>query len=588
MTAYLPKTAPFSNEEIETLSGIVARSSPQQRTWLSGFLAGVDASNAPASAAAPEKRVREKLLIIYASETGNAEGLALKARKLAAKQGFDAKILDMADADLETLAKAKNLIVMAATWGEGDPPERSAAFYQRLMSNTAPQLPGVRFAVLALGDTAYINFCETGRSIDARLEALGATRIADRIDLDLDYAKQAASWTNATLAVFAPAEPASPAPTVVHVDFSSGSQIAEDDETLFDAENPLAAEITEIVNLNGSGSTSETWHVELSTSATGYSYQPGDAIGIAPDNDPVLVEDLMSKVGLGGDTALARRLRSEFDVTTLTRPVLKAFAELTGRADAAALTEPERFADYASNRQIIDLIAEHPETLTSGQLTGLLRPLPTRLYSAASSLAAHPEETHLLVSAVRWQSHGRQRNGVASTWLAGRRVGDIVDLHVKPNRHFRLPEDTNRPIIMIGAGTGVAPYRAFIEERAAQQAAGKSWLFFGARNYTTDFLYQLEWQDHMADGALTHIDVAFSRDQPEKIYVQDRLAARADKLRGWIDDGAHIYVCGDEKTMARDIEKTLSDVLANKGELEAGRARLEALRRANRYQRDVY
>ena len=344
MTAHLPTTAPFSNEEIETLSGIVARSSPQQRTWLSGFLAGVDASNAPASAAAPEKRVREKLLIIYASETGNAEGLALKARKLAAKQGFDAKILDMADADLETLAKAKNLIVMAATWGEGDPPERSAAFYQRLMSNTAPQLPGVRFAVLALGDTAYINFCETGRSIDARLEALGATRIADRIDLDLDYAKQAASWTNATLAVFAPAEPASPAPTVVHVDFSSGSQIAEDDETLFDAENPLAAEITEIVNLNGSGSTSETWHVELSTSATGYSYQPGDAIGIAPDNDPVLVEDLMSKVGLGGDTALARRLRSEFDVTTLTRPVLKAFAELTGRADAAALTEPERFA----------------------------------------------------------------------------------------------------------------------------------------------------------------------------------------------------------------------------------------------------
>ena len=193
MTAQLPKTAPFSNEEIETLSGIVARSSPLQRTWLSGFLAGVDASNAPASAAALEKRVREKLLIIYASETGNAEGLALKARKLATKQGFDAKILDMADADLETLAKTKNLIVMAATWGEGDPPERSAAFYQRLMSNDAPQLPGMRFAVLALGDTAYINFCETGRSIDARLKALGATRVADRIDLDLDYAKQAAS-----------------------------------------------------------------------------------------------------------------------------------------------------------------------------------------------------------------------------------------------------------------------------------------------------------------------------------------------------------------------------------------------------------
>jgi sulfite reductase (NADPH) flavoprotein alpha-component len=588
MSAALPKTAPFSPKEIEALSSIVARSSPQQRTWLSGFLAGVDASREGVPASAPEKRVREKLLIVYASETGNAEGLALKARKLATKQGFDVKLLDMADADLDTFAKATNLIVMAATWGEGDPPERAAAFYNSLMSSDAPQLPNLRFAVLGLGDTAYVNFCETGRLLDLRLEELGAKRAADRIELDLDYAKQAAAWTEQTLGLLAPADGASPEATVVHVDFAAGSLADEADDPLFDAVNPLAAEITEIVNLNGTGSSSETWHVELSTDEAGYSYLPGDAIAIAPQNDPQVAEQLMAAAGLDGSTDLANRLISDFDITTLTRPIIKAYADLTGRADVAALAEPDQFPAYAGDRQIIDLIAEHPETLTQDQLTGLLRPLPTRLYSVASSMSAHPGETHLLVSAVRWQSHGRQRNGVASHWLAGRQSGDIVNLHVKPNRHFRLPIETERPIIMIGAGTGVAPYRAFVEERAAQEATSKSWLFFGARNYTTDFLYQLDWQEHMEDGFLINLDVAFSRDQPEKIYVQDRLAARADELRGWIGDGAHIYVCGDEKTMARDVETTLIDILGNGTDAEAGRERLEELRRADRYQRDVY
>ncbi|MBU2534140.1 MAG: flavodoxin domain-containing protein, partial [Alphaproteobacteria bacterium] len=468
------------------------------------------------------------------------------------------------------------------------PPQRAAVFYESLMGDGAPKLDGVRFAVLALGDAAYINFCQTGRLIDERLEALGATRASDRIDLDLDFAKAAATWTDTTLGKFVPAASNAPA-TVVHVDFAHHATVADDDEPAFDAENPLAAEITEIVNLNGTGSTNETWHIELATDAPGYSYEPGDAIAIAPENDPALAAEIADAVGITPDHALTRALIRDREITTLTRPVIKAYAELTGRDDVAALTEPEKLAAYSTDRQIIDLLTEFPEKLTPEQLTSILRPLPTRLYSVASSFAAHPGETHLLVSAVKWRSHGRDRRGVASNWLAALKEGDAVNLHVRPNRHFRLPADSERPVIMIGAGTGVAPFRGFIEQRAEQAAAGAAWLFFGARNFTTDFLYQLEWQEHLAAGVLTNIDVAFSRDQPEKIYVQDRLRARADELRGWIQDGAHVYVCGDEKAMARDVEAALVDILAGPGgDAENGRLRLDDLQRNSRYQRDVY
>jgi sulfite reductase (NADPH) flavoprotein alpha-component len=516
--------------------------------------------------------------------------LALKARKIAQKQGFDARIVDMADAEIGALANTENIVVFISTWGEGDPPQRAAEFYRALMSDAAPRLDGVRFAVLALGDTAYVNFCQTGREIDQRLEALGATRAAPRLDLDLDFAKGAASWTESTLAGLAPAD-THPSATILHVDFKAASHADNLDEPAFGAENPLSAEITERVNLNGTGSSSETWHIELATATPGFAYEPGDAIGVLPENDPEVAENLLTAVGLGGDAALAGRLVAAYDITTLTRPVIEAYGKLTGRAEVAELARPERFAAYAAGRQIIDLLAEHPEKLEPTQLIGLLRPLPARLYSVASSLKAHPGETHLLISAVRWRSHGRDRRGVTSTWLADRRkAGDPVRLYVKPNRHFRLPKDPARPIIMIGAGTGIAPFRAFTEERAETGVRSPSWLIFGARNYTTDFLYQLEWQDHLASGALTSIDVAFSRDQPEKVYVQHRLYEKSTELVSWLDDGAHVYVCGDEKGMGRDVDIALAEILgkAAGGDEAAGRARLDELRRAGRYQRDVY
>lgn len=586
----VPKGAPFAPEEIEAINGLVARSTPLQRSWLSGFLAGFDAAQGqPVAAPAAAPRPRTPLLLLYGSESGNSEALALKARTLAQKQGFDARVVDMADADPAQLAKARNVIVFVATWGEGDPPQRAADFYAALMSDAAPRLDGVRFAVLALGDTAYVNFCATGQAIDARLEALGGVRAADRIDLDLDFAKTAAEWTGRTLETLRPAEPA-PASTVVHVDFKS-APAADFAEPLWTAENPLEAEIGGLVNLNGTGSTRETWHAEIATDAAGFAYQPGDAIGIVPENDPETVAGLLEAVGLGGDAALAAKLTREHDVTTLTRPIVEAYARLTGREDVAKLATPEAFTAFAADRQLVDLFATFPEKLSGEQLIPLLRPLPGRLYSVASSLKAHPGEAHLLVGAVRWQSHGRQRKGVASTYLADqRKVGDRVKIYVKPNRHFRVPEDGARPIVMIGAGTGIAPYRAFIEERVETAATGKSWLVFGERNYTNDFLYQLEWQEHLQSGALSRLDVAFSRDQPEKIYVQHRLWERREELKSWIDDGAHLYVCGDEKGMARDVDTTLVRILAEsaKGDEAAGRARLKELAKAGRYQRDVY
>jgi sulfite reductase (NADPH) flavoprotein alpha-component len=585
MTALLPKTAPFAPEQIEALNTVVADSTPLQRSWLAGFLAGVEAAGGQAAQPAAGARPRVPLTLLYGSESGNAEGLALKARKLAQRSGFDARVIDMADADPAMLAKAQNLVVFVATWGEGDPPQRAADFYTKLMTDGAPRLEGLKFAVLSLGDTAYVNFCSVGQTMDARLEALGAQRAADRIDLDLDFARKAADWTERTLATLAPAE--ADAATVVHVDFRNPAT----DEPAFTPEAPLEAEITAAVNLNGTGSSSETWHIELATDAPGYSYEPGDAIGVIPENDAALAADLANVVGLGSNADLIAKLTKGHDITTLTRPVVQAYAKLTGRSDVEALADAEAFKRFAADRQLIDLFAEHPETLTEEQLLGLLRPLPPRLYSIASSPKAHAGETHLLVSAVRWQSHGRQRKGVTSTWLADRRkVGDRIGVYVKRNRHFRLPKDLTRPIIMIGAGTGVAPYRAFVEERAETDTSSPSWLFFGARNYTNDFLYQLEWQDHLQSRALGRIDVAFSRDQPEKVYVQDRLWARRDEIRGWIADGAHIYLCGDEKGLGRDVDATLARILAEPRNepIEAGKAQLGELLRTGRYQRDVY
>jgi sulfite reductase (NADPH) flavoprotein alpha-component len=588
----LPDSAPFAPEHIEALNAVMARTSAEQRQWLSGFLAGYQAATAGAhlAAPAPAPRARIPLTILFATESGNAEGVGADLKKAAAKQGFAARLLDMAEVSPADVADAANLLVVASTWGEGDPPERAAAFYNAIMADDAPRFDGVRFAVLALGDSSYVNFCAVGRRMDARLEALGGERIAPRVECDLDYEARAAAWSGSALEELA--KRAEPEPVtavrggdIIHVDFAAPAT------SLYSKANPFLAEITESINLNGSRSTKQTIHLELSLAGSGLSFEPGDSLGIVPENEPEMAEAVLRAAGLAGDGALRARLATEFDITVLSRQVIEAYAALNPDPRLRDLVAGDAWRAYLEGRQIVDLLEDFPTELTPAQLTGLLRKLPPRLYSVASALAASPDEAHLLVGVVRYQSHGRARSGVASGFVADRLgVGHKLKVYVKPNKNFRLPDDPERPIVMVGPGTGVAPFRAFLQQREATGATGRNWLFFGERNFTHDFLYQLEWQEWLKDGVLTRLDVAFSRDQPEKIYVQQRIWERRAELFAWLEDGAHLYVCGDEKAMAKDVHATLTAVVADRSgrSPEAAEAYLADLKKQRRYQRDVY
>ncbi|GAA0250354.1 diflavin oxidoreductase [Methylorubrum aminovorans] len=586
--ALLPRTAPFGDQERAHLDAALGAATPIQRAWLTGFLAGLDAAGQPAAAiaapAAPPKAA-EPLTILFASESGNSEKLASDVSKLARKQGFKPKVVDFADLDLATLPKAGKVIAIAATWGEGEPPARAVRAYGDLMGDGAPRLEGVQFGVLALGDTSYAEFCAIGKALDARFEALGAKRAYDRADLDLDFDKPAAEWIKGALKALAPAESA--ADNVVAVDFRAGAE-DEDGEV---SREPAVVEVIDHVNLNSSRSDKETIHLALEFEDGAPAYEPGDSLEIFPENDPQLVEEILRATGLSGDEGLRKALLAERDITTLSATTVERFAKATGHADAQKFVESGEVKAWIEGRHLIDLIERFPAALTAEHLNTVTRPLPPRAYSIASSRKEVGEEVHLTVAAVRYETHGRARAGVASVHVADRiKNGAKLRVRVKPNKHFRLPSDGATDIIMVGPGTGVAPFRAFVQERRATEAAGRSWLFFGDRHFTHDFLYQLEWQDALEDGSLTKIDVAFSRDQPEKIYVQDRIDQHAAEVVAWLDGGAHFYVCGDAKNMARDVRAAVVRAFESVKGLSHSdaEAHVASLERAKRYQQDVY
>jgi sulfite reductase (NADPH) flavoprotein alpha-component len=583
--------------QVEALSGSVT---PEQARWISGYFAGLEAGIArlagdgalPAGAAAAVRT----LTVLHGGETGNCAGLARAFAAAAADQGLVAQVEDMARYKPRRLREEQDLLVIVSTHGEGDPPQPALDFFEYVEGPKAPKLPELRYSVLALGDSTYEHYCEAGRRLDRRFEALGATRLVERVECDVDFDETAAQWRAEALTllvaqagagceVSAPADPAFPAATA------------------HDKRNPFPARIIDKLTIVGRDSTKETRHVELDIAGSGLSYEPGDALGVVARNDPAVVAALLDATGLSGDSALtvkgqattlAEALEGHFEIAITPPRFVDHWAGLTRAAPLQRLSgdegKPERQA-WLRGHHILDIVRQFPlkgldaETFVAG-----LRPLQPRLYSISSSLSAMPDEAHITLAPVRYELHGEARHGVASAHLADRgAVGDSLPVYIQPNEQFRLPQD-DKAIVMIGAGTGIAPYRAFLQEREARGSSGKSWLFFGERNFRSDFLYQSEWQAWLKDGVLGRMDVAFSRDRGGRSYVQDRMVERAGDLFAWLEDGAHLYLCGDAARMAPDVHETLISIVAEEGRLqrEGAEEYVRALQRSHRYQRDVY
>lgn len=585
--------SPLRPEQYQLANQLSRGLDRDQALWLSGFFAGISSSAGPASPPAIPSAAKRKLTVLYGSESGNSEKLAAVIAKTAEKAGFKPLVSSMGDAKPASLAKAENLLVVVSTWGEGDPPDNALSYYEDFMSEAMPRLAAVKYSVCGLGDTSYEHFCKMGKDFDARLAALGAERVHDRADCDVDYQATFDAWLAAALKAFPGAEAPAitlPAPASSH-DGGHGA---------YDKNNPYLSEILEKVVLNGTGSSKEVLHVELSLEGSGLTYEPGDALGICPVNRASVVEEVLAATGLSanskvGDTTLADALKYDFDITTLQPAIADKYNAVAGDATLQKLLDEEgrvALKSWVDGRQLIDLLEAYPcKHWTAESFTGILRKLAPRLYSISSSLKKHEDQVHLTVAAVRYQSHGRDRSGVCSCFIADDvEVGDQVRIYFHHNNNFRLPENDETPVLMIGPGTGIAPFRAFIEERAARDAKGKNWLFFGDQHFSYDFLYQLEWLDYLESGVLTDLSLAFSRDQREKIYVQHRLLERGAEVFQWMESGAHIYVCGDASRMAKDVQQALIDIIATHGgrSPEEAKAYLETLRKAKRYQRDVY
>tara|TARA_B110000093_G_scaffold89629_3_gene97060 strand:+ start:7928 stop:9730 length:1803 start_codon:yes stop_codon:yes gene_type:complete len=595
--AFLSNTAPFTPDQVQWLNGFLPNLQPDQLIWMEGFISGLRVGrDGKGGAAAVVPVIAPTLTVLFGSESGNAESLADQTVKTAAKAGFQAKAINMSDIKPAKLKGIENLLVLVSTWGEGDPPENSIDFIEALMSDQAPRLEGTRFSVLGLGDTSYENFCTTGINIDARLEALGARRVFNRKDCDVDFDDDYDAWQTGALAALKELAAPAAAPATATAPVTAPVK--------YSRKNPFPSELKERVLLNGAGSAKETIHLELDLEGSGMTYEAGDALAVIPHNATDVVEDILKTTGLDrdaivtlkdGDCTLETALTSKLDVTGISLPVLNRYYAISQNKELDDLLKPEnkkQLQAYLYGRELIDVLHQFsaPE-ITPDDLVSIMRKLPPRLYSIASSLKAHEGEVHLTVGVVRYDAHGRERKGVCSTYLSDRIVeGEKVDIFVSPNKHFKVPANPDTPLIMVGPGTGIAPFRAFIEERKATEAKGKNWLIFGEQHYLTDFLYQTEWQSYLSDGVLTKLDVAFSRDQAEKVYVQDRMRENAKELYAWLEQGASFCVCGDATRMAHDVDKALHDVIAQEGGLseEAAIDYVKRLKADKRYLRDVY
>ena len=594
LTAPIPNISPLSDEQQRQLNQVLSTLNTQQLAWVSGYLYGLSQSGVQsvatsAAVAAPGG----SLTILYGSQTGNAKGVASAIQAQAKAHGLPVTLTSMADYKPKQLKKESHLLVVVSTYGEGEPPESAVDLFEQLKKGKIGKLEGLKFAVLGLGDSSYEFFCQTGKDFDDFLSKAGAERIHELASLDVDYQEAASAWGEQAVNAVASTLSAGAATASV-----AGSVQQAVGHSQYHKENPFPARLSVNQKITGRDSTKDIRHIEINLEESGITYQPGDALGIWFDNDADLVGEVLALTGLSGDEATAQgplraALTRHFELTRLHGGFITGLADISGNAALKDLAgDKAQVNALVASAQVVDVLKRFPATLTAEQLVKLLRPLTSRLYSIASAQSEVEEEVHLTVGVVRYpQEDGTVRSGGASSYLADRLAEDAeVRVFVEHNDNFRLPANPDTPVIMVGPGTGIAPFRAFMQEREAQGAEGKNWLFFGNPHFTQDFLYQVEWQRYVKSGLLSKISLAFSRDQANKIYVQDRLREAGLELYQWLEAGAHFYVCGDANHMAKDVQEALLDVISDHGHKSREEAEeyLSELRRAKRYQRDVY
>ncbi|WP_312831301.1 NADPH-dependent assimilatory sulfite reductase flavoprotein subunit [Pantoea eucrina] len=590
---------PLSPEQLARLQAATTEFNTTQLAWLSGYFWGM-VNQTPGAVATPAAPPAETpgVTLISASQTGNARRLAEQLRDdlLAAK--LNVNLVNAGDYKFKQIGQEKLLVIVTSTQGEGEPPEEAVALHKFLLSKKAPKMDGAAFAVFGLGDTSYEFFSQAGKDFDSRLAELGAERLLDRVDADVEYSELASAWRLQLTDLLKARVPVAPAAQIAA---SSAGSVNLVDSSPYTKELPLTASFALNQKITGRLSDKDVRHIEIDLGDSGLRYQPGDALGVWYENDAELVEELLQLVWLKGDEQvmvqgktlpLAEALQTQFELTVNTPQIVERYAALSRNEALLALTEDkQKLQSYAQSFPIVDMVRQAPTELNAEQLTGLLRPLTPRLYSIASSQAESESEVHITVGAVRYEIDGRQRGGGASTWLADRLEEEgAIRVFIEHNDNFRLPANPDAPVIMIGPGTGIAPFRAFMQQRDNDGAEGKNWLFFGNPHFTEDFLYQVEWQKYVKQGLLTNIDLAWSRDQAEKVYVQDKIRAKGAEVWRWIEEGAHLYVCGDANRMAKDVEQALLDVVVEHGGMDRETADefLSELRIERRYQRDVY